>query len=265
MTKRSVNLRGHGPADGGLLGKVGLALRELDAARLRIQELEAELDSATTRGRELVEEAEAEALAQANKAEQLRNEVHALAAERDRVRWRLEETQSLAEERAVNIGHWKASNEEFRASIGQVRQLLEYDGCSCDCDCGPGEHDDECDRCLACRIEIVIGKYSLAIEPPQLMQPAASTRMHDEPVATGRRCSACHAVGPCEHRPASSWPKAEERGGAACNHQMNWIYVASGNVYVCSGCGDEMPITADAARKLPYDPSAGLQRGEGKD
>jgi hypothetical protein len=42
--KRSVNLRGHGPADGGLLGKVGLALRELDAARLRVQELEAELD-----------------------------------------------------------------------------------------------------------------------------------------------------------------------------------------------------------------------------
>lgn len=110
--KRSTNLRGHGPADGGLLGKVGLALRELDAARLRIQELEAELDSATTRGRELVEQAEAEALDQATKAEQLRNEIHALAAERDRVRWRLEETQTLAEERLVSIGHWKAANEE---------------------------------------------------------------------------------------------------------------------------------------------------------
>jgi ribosomal protein L40E len=61
-------------------------------------------------------------------------------------------------------------------------------------------------------------------------------------------------------------PSAQEARGA-CDHQVKWLYAASGNVYVCSACGDEMPITAAEARKLPYDPAlnASPERGTGGD
>jgi hypothetical protein len=60
-------------------------------------------------------------------------------------------------------------------------------------------------------------------------------------------------------------PSAQEARGA-CDHQVKWLYAASGNVYVCSACGDEMPITAAEARKLPYDPAlnASPERGTGR-
>lgn len=99
-------------------------------------------------------------------------------------------------------------------------------------------------------------------DAPQLMQPAASQ-------LTGI-CDSCGAsdvpLTVVNQRGIAGWAvcsegckaesKADERGGA-CDHKVNWIYAASGNVYVCSGCGDEMPITTEEARKLPYDPSAG--------
>ena len=39
------------------------------------------------------------------------------------------------------------------ARIRAVALLLERNGCDCECDHCAEEHDDDCDRCLACRIE----------------------------------------------------------------------------------------------------------------
>lgn len=36
--------------------------------------------------------------------------------------------------------------------VGAVKLLLEANGCDCECDHHDSEHDDECERCLACRI-----------------------------------------------------------------------------------------------------------------
>jgi hypothetical protein len=40
--------------------------------------------------------------------------------------------------------------------VGAVKLLLEANGCDCDCDHHHSEHDDGCDRCLACRISWAI-------------------------------------------------------------------------------------------------------------
>jgi hypothetical protein len=42
----------------------------------------------------------------------------------------------------------KASEDRLNA----VSQLLEKNGCDCECEHHATEHDDECERCLACRI-----------------------------------------------------------------------------------------------------------------
>jgi hypothetical protein len=87
----------------------------------------------------------------------------------------------------------------------------------------------------------------------------------------------CHVLSTPEQAYRDAWrrlnaaiegtdPLAQEARGA-CDHQVKWLYAASGNVYVCSACGDEMPITAAEARKLPYDPAlnASPERGTGGD
>jgi len=53
-------------------------------------------------------------------------------------------------------------------------------------------------------------------------------------------------------------PEAAEQGAAlTCDHRTHWHYASARHVYTCGGCGADMPITAEQARKLPYDPSAG--------
>lgn len=46
------------------------------------------------------------------------------------------------------------ADERLRA----VRRLLEWNGCECECEHHWEDHDDDCDRCLACRIGEAVGK-----------------------------------------------------------------------------------------------------------
>lgn len=43
---------------------------------------------------------------------------------------------------------WRAAEDRLDA----VRQLLSANGCDCDCEHGSEDHEDDCERCLACRI-----------------------------------------------------------------------------------------------------------------
>lgn len=44
-----------------------------------------------------------------------------------------------------------------RARTSAIGGLLGENGCDCDCEHHPDEHDDECELCLACRIDAVLG------------------------------------------------------------------------------------------------------------
>lgn len=47
--------------------------------------------------------------------------------------------------------------EDARKKLAQVVALLEKNGCDCECDHHPEEHDDDCERCIACRIGSILG------------------------------------------------------------------------------------------------------------
>lgn len=61
---------------------------------------------------------------------------------------------------AVRVAHaWESlyneRNAMWRAAedkIDAVRVLLENNGCDCPCEHHSEEHDDDCDRCLACMV-----------------------------------------------------------------------------------------------------------------
>lgn len=42
---------------------------------------------------------------------------------------------------------------DARARLDAVGEVLAANGCDCPCECSVSEHDDDCSRCLACRIE----------------------------------------------------------------------------------------------------------------
>lgn len=42
--------------------------------------------------------------------------------------------------------------------IDAVGALLAHNGCDCECDHSWDEHDESCERCLACRIDAALGK-----------------------------------------------------------------------------------------------------------
>lgn len=46
----------------------------------------------------------------------------------------------------------RAALADARARLDAVGEVLAANGCDCPCDCGP-DHDDDCSRCLACRVE----------------------------------------------------------------------------------------------------------------
>lgn len=48
--------------------------------------------------------------------------------------------------------------EESDARLHAVRVLLENNGCECECVHYWEDHDDDCERCLACRIEEAVQK-----------------------------------------------------------------------------------------------------------
>lgn len=50
----------------------------------------------------------------------------------------------------------KRKLEAAEERLGTIGELLSSNGCDCECDCGPEEHDDDCDLCLAHRIDEVL-------------------------------------------------------------------------------------------------------------
>lgn len=50
--------------------------------------------------------------------------------------------------------------ERLKAELARVRhdvgELLAENGCDCDCEHSYRDHDDDCERCLACRIEAAL-------------------------------------------------------------------------------------------------------------
>ena len=54
----------------------------------------------------------------------------------------------------IEVADLLEADERLRA----VRRLLEWNGCECECEHHWEDHDDDCDRCLACRIGEAVGK-----------------------------------------------------------------------------------------------------------
>ena len=52
----------------------------------------------------------------------------------------------------------RAEVKRLRARVKAVGRVLSENGCDCECECVAGEHDDDCDRCLACRVEDAIAR-----------------------------------------------------------------------------------------------------------
>lgn len=51
------------------------------------------------------------------------------------------------------VARLRADLAEARARLDAVGEVLSANGCDCPCECPAGEHDDDCSRCLACRVE----------------------------------------------------------------------------------------------------------------
>jgi hypothetical protein len=49
-------------------------------------------------------------------------------------------------------------HERAKARLDAVRAMLAENGCDCPCEHHWEEHDDDCERCLACRIAAVVDK-----------------------------------------------------------------------------------------------------------
>ena len=46
--------------------------------------------------------------------------------------------------------------DRLHAQVGAVIRLLGNNGCDCDCDHDNESHDPDCERCLACRVELAL-------------------------------------------------------------------------------------------------------------
>lgn len=51
------------------------------------------------------------------------------------------------------VARLRADLAEARARLDAVGEVLSANGCDCPCECSASEHDDDCSRCLACRID----------------------------------------------------------------------------------------------------------------
>lgn len=51
-----------------------------------------------------------------------------------------------------------ADRDQARARLAAVGDVIAENGCNCDCDClvGHEPHEEDCDPCLACRIQVVL-------------------------------------------------------------------------------------------------------------
>jgi hypothetical protein len=51
------------------------------------------------------------------------------------------------------VDHYQWLALEAAARIRAARAVLEENGCDCECGCDPDGHNDDCEPCLACRVE----------------------------------------------------------------------------------------------------------------
>jgi len=65
----------------------------------------------------------------------------------------LQQASARNEQMRVDRDRLRAELDEQHERIGKV---LEREGCSCDCHDDYEYHDEDCDRCLACRVEMAL-------------------------------------------------------------------------------------------------------------
>jgi DNA-binding helix-hairpin-helix protein with protein kinase domain len=53
-----------------------------------------------------------------------------------------------------------AERDEATAKLAAVAKLLVANGCDCECAHHYQEHDDDCERCLACKVSDAIGELA---------------------------------------------------------------------------------------------------------
>lgn len=70
---------------------------------------------------------------------------------------RMREAFRAAEKRELEA---LAERDEATAKLGTVAKLLVANGCDCECGYDSEGHDDDCERCLACKISAAIGELA---------------------------------------------------------------------------------------------------------
>ena len=85
-------------------------------------------------------------------------DVAAKVAEADRLR-KLFDDAGEGQYNVLNlVESYQRNSMEADERLRAVRKLLEWNGCECECSHHWEDHDDDCDRCLACRIGEAVGK-----------------------------------------------------------------------------------------------------------
>ena len=85
-------------------------------------------------------------------------EVVAKLSEADRLR-KLFDDAGEGQYNVLNlVESYQRNSMETDERLRAVRKLLEWNGCECECEHHWEDHDDDCDRCLACRLGEAVGK-----------------------------------------------------------------------------------------------------------
>jgi hypothetical protein len=82
---------------------------------------------------------------------------------------RLERQMAATDEFARRAHSAEARIAELERLESALAQLLRDNGCDCDCEHGWTEHDDDCERCFACRVQ-------MALTPPSTPSAAAPAK-----------------------------------------------------------------------------------------
>lgn len=85
-------------------------------------------------------------------------DVAAKVAEADRLRKLFDDAGQGEHNVLALIDHYQRNSMDADERLRAVRKLLEWNGCECECEHHWEDHDDDCDRCLACLIGEAVGK-----------------------------------------------------------------------------------------------------------
>ena len=64
------------------------------------------------------------------------------------------------EQRPTEIRRQSARATRSMAKLAAVAKLLVANGCDCDCEHHYEDHDDDCERCFACKVSAAIGELA---------------------------------------------------------------------------------------------------------